>query len=115
MVPPGTRMQRHYHKGCDSVICFVKGQFKMILGEAAEEIPVALHTFAYIPRGEIHAYENTASDESAEEIAYYIGASNKAASKTVFIEDENLNEIPGALEEWRQWRKRAVPISPIDI
>ena len=107
IVPPGARMQRHYHKGCDAVICFIKGRFKMILGEGADEVPVALHTFAYIPRGEIHAYANMDPIEEAEEIAYYIGASNKETSETTFIEDENFEEIPNALQEWRKWRESA--------
>jgi quercetin dioxygenase-like cupin family protein len=106
VVPPGTRLQRHYHKGCDAVICFVKGRFKLILGDEAEEIPVAVHTFAYIPRGEIHAYANMDSENEAEEIAYYIGVSNKDAAETVFIEDENFQAVPEALETWRRWRER---------
>ncbi len=105
VVPPGKRMQRHYHKGCDAVICFIKGRFKMILGEWADEIPIEVHTFAYIPRGEIHAYANIDPNEEAEEIAFYIGASSKEASETVFIEDENFKEITMALEEWQKWRE----------
>ncbi len=112
-VPPGARMQRHYHKGCDAVMCFIKGRFKMIMGEEAEEVPVPMHTFAYIPRGELHAYANLDLDEGAAEIAYYVGASSKEASETVFIEDENLREIPGALDAWRKWRQSASPTPPL--
>jgi uncharacterized RmlC-like cupin family protein len=111
VVPPGTRMQRHYHKGCDAVICFIKGRFKMIMGERGDELPVAVHTFAYIPRGEIHAYANMDPTEEAEEIAYYIGVSSKEASETVFIEDKNFREITNALEDWRKWRNRLSPMT----
>jgi len=114
VVPPGKRMQRHYHKGCDAVICFIKGSFKVILGEEAEEVPVALHTFVYIPRGEIHAYANMDAKEEAEEIACYIGASSKEASGTTFIEDENFQEIPTAREEWRKWREGLSSTPAID-
>ena len=87
-IPPGSRVQRHYHVNCDVGQYRIKGHTRMIVGPEHErqEIDVGPGEFVFIPRGEIHGGMNLSEAEPGEVVFCYIGVGSTKEAKTIKIE-----------------------------
>ncbi len=87
LFPPGYRNRLHYHKNCDDAAFLLKGRLRLFVGEKPETYEVDEGQFIYVPKGEIHGFENMNKQETAEFIFTYGKVPNKKAAGTVFVED----------------------------
>ena len=88
VIPPGSRIQRHYHVNCDVGQYRIKGHTRTIVGPEHErqEFDIGPGDFVFIPRGIIHGGINLSDTEPGEVVFCYVGVSSIEEAKTIKIE-----------------------------
>ena len=88
-IGPGKRTRAHYHVNAELAMFVLSGRVRCIFGmpgvETHEEIAEA-NSFIYVPRGEVHIFENLSQTESAEWIAAYGGVPSGEATGKFAVE-----------------------------
>jgi len=87
-IPPGARIQRHYHVNCDAGMYLLKGNLKIFFGpdHEKEEILAKEGDFVFAPAGVIHGLMNASDTEPAELITSKNNVSEVKEQGTIFVE-----------------------------
>lgn len=88
---PGSMHAKHRHNNCNEIAVYLKGQGVVGLGAARADVREG-HC-RLVPAGEDHFFYNTAKDEEALVVGFYLGAANVEATGYQFsgnVSDEDL-------------------------
>jgi mannose-6-phosphate isomerase-like protein (cupin superfamily) len=87
IIPPNSNNQHHYHLGCEAMIYFTHGNWRVFKGADKTPQDVAPGSCVHIPVGEPHSYANVDPQEPAYELAFYGMIPHRRFAKTIFIDD----------------------------
>ena len=84
---PGGRTRRHFNVNADMAMYKVRGRGRLLVGpdHLLEEMDFSGEDFAYVYKGEIHAFENI-GEEPDFVIFCYIGVDNLDEAQKVYID-----------------------------
>ena len=66
----------HIHHDCDELFYVLEGQFRFLVGEQTVSAPAG--TFVFIPRGTVHAAQNSGAEPGKVLAAYIPGGAEQA-------------------------------------
>jgi quercetin dioxygenase-like cupin family protein len=91
-IPPRSNNQHHYHLGCEALIYFTHGRWRVFRGIEREAVTVEPGDCVHIPVGEPHSYQILDENSPGKELAFYGMIPHRRWAETTFIDDHWVEE-----------------------